>query len=77
MEDEGKKGDLGYRNDKSDYRDMIAGLEGITGKKALDSAALKVKKLTGCPAAPARRVRVVRLLKNESGSALALTRAIL
>jgi hypothetical protein len=29
--------------DKSDYRGVLAGLEGISGKKAVDSDALTVK----------------------------------
>jgi hypothetical protein len=29
--------------DKNDYRGVLAGLEGVTGKKAMDSEALTVK----------------------------------
>jgi hypothetical protein len=29
--------------DKNDYRGILAGLEGITGKKAVDSEAMTVK----------------------------------
>lgn len=38
-----KKGGLAFQADKSDYRGLLAGLEGITGKKAVDSDALNVK----------------------------------
>lgn len=38
-----KKGGIAFQADKSDYRGLIAGLEGITGKKAVDSDALNVK----------------------------------
>jgi CxxC motif-containing protein (DUF1111 family) len=38
-----KKGGLAIQCDKNDYRGEIAGLEGITGKKAVDSDALTVK----------------------------------
>jgi hypothetical protein len=38
-----KKGGLAIQCDKNDYRGEIAGLEGITGKKAVDSDALSVK----------------------------------
>jgi CxxC motif-containing protein (DUF1111 family) len=38
-----KKGGIAIQCDKSDYRGEIAGLEGITGKKAVDSDALTVK----------------------------------
>lgn len=37
------KGGLTVQADKSDYRGLLAGLEGITGKKAVDSDALNVK----------------------------------
>ncbi len=39
----GKKGGLAFQADKSDYRGLLAGLEGVTGKKAVDSDALNVK----------------------------------
>lgn len=38
-----QKGGLAMQCDKSDYRGVLAGLEGITGKKAVDSEALTVK----------------------------------
>lgn len=38
-----KKGGIAFQADKSDYRGLITGLEGITGKKAVDSDALNVK----------------------------------
>jgi len=38
-----KKGGIAYQADKSDYRGLLAGLEGITGKKAVDSDAMNVK----------------------------------
>jgi hypothetical protein len=38
-----QKGGIAFQADKSDYRGLIAGLEGITGKKAVDSDALNVK----------------------------------
>src|ERR1700692_1363979 len=38
-----KKGGLAMQCDKSDYRGVLAGIEGITGKKAVDSEALTVK----------------------------------
>jgi hypothetical protein len=42
-DDTGKKGGFAFQADKSDYRGILAGLEGITGKKAVDSDALNVK----------------------------------
>jgi len=39
----GQKGGIAFQADKSDYRGLLAGLEGITGKKAVDSDALNVK----------------------------------
>jgi hypothetical protein len=42
-DDAGKKGGVAFQADKSDYRGLLAGLEGITGKKAVDSDALNVK----------------------------------
>jgi hypothetical protein len=38
-----KKGGFAMQCDKNDYRGVLTGLEGITGKKAVDSAALTVK----------------------------------
>ena len=38
-----QKGGLAIQCDKNDYRGVLTGLEGVTGKKALDSAALTVK----------------------------------
>jgi len=37
------KGGIAFQADKSDYRGLLAGLEGITGKKAVDSDAMNVK----------------------------------
>jgi len=37
------KGGFAMQCDKNDYRGILAGLEGITGKKAVDSDALNVK----------------------------------
>ena len=38
-----KKGGIAFQADKNDYRGLLSGLEGITGKKAVDSDALNVK----------------------------------
>jgi hypothetical protein len=38
-----KKGGLAIQCDKNDYRGVLAGLEGITGKKAVDSDTMTVK----------------------------------
>ncbi|MFZ0760436.1 MAG: hypothetical protein WAM69_10840 [Candidatus Sulfotelmatobacter sp.] len=38
-----KKGGFAMQCDKNDYRGLLAGLEGITGKKAVDSDAMTVK----------------------------------
>jgi hypothetical protein len=38
-----QKGGFAIQCDKSDYRGILAGLEGVTGKKAVDSEALTVK----------------------------------
>ena len=38
-----QKGGLAMQCDKNDYRGILAGLEGITGKKAVDSATFNVK----------------------------------
>jgi hypothetical protein len=42
-DDGGKKGGAAFQADKSDYRGVLAGLEGITGKKAINSDTLTVK----------------------------------
>ncbi|MDR3437808.1 hypothetical protein [Telmatospirillum sp.] len=42
-DDAGKKGGLAFQADKNDYRGLLAGLEGITGKKAVDSETMTVK----------------------------------
>ncbi len=42
-DDVGKKGGLALQADKSDYRGLLAGLEGITGKRAVDSDTMTVK----------------------------------
>ncbi len=39
----GQKGGAAFQADKSDYRGVLAGLEGITGKKAVSSDAMTVK----------------------------------
>jgi hypothetical protein len=38
-----KKGGLAMQCDKNEYRGILAGLEGVTGKKAVDSEAMTVK----------------------------------
>lgn len=38
-----KKGGLAMQCDKNDYRGILAGLEGVTGKKAIDTDAMNVK----------------------------------
>jgi hypothetical protein len=38
-----QKGGFAMQCDKNDYRGVLAGLEGVTGKKAVDSATLGVK----------------------------------
>lgn len=38
-----QKGGLAMQCDKNEYRGILAGLEGVTGKKAVDSAAMTVK----------------------------------
>ncbi|MGA3185759.1 MAG: hypothetical protein ABSF22_01495 [Bryobacteraceae bacterium] len=38
-----QKGGFAMQCDKNDYRGVLTGLEGITGKKAVDSAAMTVK----------------------------------
>ncbi len=42
-DDSGKKGGFAFQADKNEYRGLLAGLEGITGKKAVDSDAMTVK----------------------------------
>ena len=42
-DDAGKKGGAAFQADKNDYRGLLAGLEGVTGKKAVNSEALTVK----------------------------------
>lgn len=42
-DDAGKKGGAAFQADKNDYRGVLAGLEGITGKKAVNSATMTVK----------------------------------
>ena len=39
----GQKGGIAFQADKNDYRGLLAGLEGITGKQAVDSDAMNVK----------------------------------
>jgi hypothetical protein len=41
--DAGKKGGAAFQADKSDYRGVLAGLEGITGRKAVNSDTMTVK----------------------------------
>ena len=41
--DGGKKGGLAIQCDKNDYRGVLAALEGVTGKKAIDSETMTVK----------------------------------
>src|SRR3974390_216851 len=42
-DDEGKKGGLAFQADTSEYRGVRAGLEGVSGKKAVNSEAMTVK----------------------------------
>lgn len=42
-DDNGKKGGFAFQADKNDYRGILTGLEGVTGKKAVDSDSLTVK----------------------------------
>ncbi len=42
-DDGGAKGGFAFQAGKNDYRGLLAGLEGITGKKAVDSDAMTVK----------------------------------
>jgi hypothetical protein len=39
----GKKGGAAFQADKNDYRGVLAGLEGLTGKKAVNSDTMTVK----------------------------------
>ena len=39
----GQKGGIAFQADKNDYRGLLAGLEGITGKKAVDSDTMNVR----------------------------------
>jgi hypothetical protein len=42
-DDGGNKGGVAFQADKNDYRGVLAGLEGITGKKAVNSEPMTVK----------------------------------
>jgi hypothetical protein len=42
-DDQGKKGGAAFQADKNEYRGVLAGLEGVTGKKAVNSDMLTVK----------------------------------
>lgn len=42
-DDAGVKGGAAFQADKNDYRGVLAGLEGITGKKAVNSDTMNVK----------------------------------
>ena len=42
-DDAGSKGGAAFQADKDSYRGLLMGIEGITGKKALDSATMGVK----------------------------------
>ena len=42
-DDQGKKGGFAFQADKNDYRGLLAGLEGVTGKKAVNSDSMTVK----------------------------------
>ena len=42
-DDGGKKGGIAIQADKNEYRGLLAGLEGVTGKKAVNSDAMTVK----------------------------------
>lgn len=41
-DDSGNKGGAAFQADKSDYRGLLAGLEGLTGKRAVDSSTMTV-----------------------------------
>jgi len=42
-DDGGKKGGVAFQADKREYRGVLAGLEGVTGKKAVNSDTMTVK----------------------------------
>jgi len=42
-DDAGKKGGIAFQASKNDYRGVLAGLEGVTGKKAINSDTMTVK----------------------------------
>ncbi len=42
-DDGGKKGGVAFQADKNEYRGVLAGLEGISGKKVVKSDAMTVK----------------------------------
>lgn len=42
-DNQGQKGGFAFQADKNNYRGLLAGLEGITGKKAVNSEAMTVK----------------------------------
>jgi hypothetical protein len=42
-DDAGKKGGAAFQVDKGNYRGVLAGLEGVTGKKAINSDTMTVK----------------------------------
>jgi len=42
-DDNGKKGGVAFQADKKDYRGVLTGIEGLTGKKAVNSDAMTVK----------------------------------
>jgi CxxC motif-containing protein (DUF1111 family) len=42
-DDGGKKGGVAFQANKDDYRGVLAGLEGVTGRKAVNSDAMTVK----------------------------------
>jgi hypothetical protein len=42
-DDNGKKGGVAFQADKNDYRGLLTGLEGLSGKKAVNSETMGVK----------------------------------
>jgi CxxC motif-containing protein (DUF1111 family) len=42
-DDDGKKGGFAFQADKGEYRGLLSGLEGVSGKKALNSDTMTVK----------------------------------
>ncbi len=42
-DDSGKKGRIAFQADKNTYRGLLSGLEGVTGKKAVNSDTMGVK----------------------------------